>query len=346
MGKSSRIHNLDYLRGLAAFGVMIFHYFSWTYGSQTSNSFLERVGYYGVSIFYILSGLTLYHVYFKKMTPTKIEIYSFIRKRIFRIFPLLWLVTICAILLSRKIPNLGDLFLNLSGLFGFVKWDTYFSAGIWSIGNEIVFYLFFPFFIYFTKSKKYLMIILSILITCFFLHFTFYRLNGVDDNFWSLYINPLNQVFLFLAGFLIGLFFSNKNIRNIICISLILVPLLIFIFFPVKGELTNLVLGWNRIFFTLICISICIGFYKIQLNLPKILHQPLAYVGEISYSVYLLHPLIFRIITFATTKAKVSLDSNYRIVISIVLTLFLSSISFNRFEKYFIRLGNKVRIGS
>jgi len=42
------------------------------------------------------------------------------------------LATIIAIILSGKMPNPFDLFLNLSGLFGFVKWDAYFSPGIWS----------------------------------------------------------------------------------------------------------------------------------------------------------------------------------------------------------------------
>jgi peptidoglycan/LPS O-acetylase OafA/YrhL len=115
---------------------------------------MGRLGIYGVSIFYVLSGLTLYYVYYEKIKPSKEDIISFFKKRVFRIFPLLWLVTIIAILLSRKMPGFTNLFLNLSGLFGFLRWDKYLSPGVRSIGNELVFYIFFPFFILSIKSSN------------------------------------------------------------------------------------------------------------------------------------------------------------------------------------------------
>ena len=142
----NRLYSLDYLRGLAAFGIMIYHYFSWISGSFSADTFMARVGIYGVSVFYVLSGLTLYYVYYDKMKPSRQDITSFFKKRLFRLFPLLWLVTIAAIFLSKEMPNFYNLFLNLTGLFGFIKWDIYFSTGVWSISNELVFYVFFPLF--------------------------------------------------------------------------------------------------------------------------------------------------------------------------------------------------------
>ncbi len=119
----NRLYNLDYLRGFAAFGIMMYHYLSWTFGSFTADSFMGRVAIYGVSVFYILSGLTLYYVYYERMRPSKDDLISFFKKRVLRIFPLLWLVTFASILLSGKIPDIGNLFLNLMGLFGFIRWD-------------------------------------------------------------------------------------------------------------------------------------------------------------------------------------------------------------------------------
>lgn len=110
---------------------MIYHYLTWTLGIFSADTFMGRFGIYGVSIFYVLSGLTLYYVYYDKMKPSKEEIVSFFKKRAFRIFPLLWLVTFVAIFLSRKIPDFTNLFLNLSGLFGFIRWDKYFSPGVY-----------------------------------------------------------------------------------------------------------------------------------------------------------------------------------------------------------------------
>ena len=129
-----RLHSLDYLRGLAAFGIMIYHFFTWWVGSFPAESFMGRVGIYGVAVFYVLSGLTLHHVYFAKMAGLR-DVRSFGVKRVFRIFPLLWIVTIAAVILAQRIPDWSDLVLNLTGLFGFVKWDAYFSTGVWSIAR-------------------------------------------------------------------------------------------------------------------------------------------------------------------------------------------------------------------
>lgn len=340
----NRLYNLDYLRGLAAFGIMIYHYLSWTLGKFSADTFMGRLGIYGVSIFYVLSGLTLYYVYYDKMKPSKEDIVSFFKKRIFRIFPLLWLVTIVAIILSRKSPDFYSLFLNLSGLFGFIKWDTYFSAGVWSIGNELVFYAFFPFFILFSKSYKPLMALLAITILGLYLYFAFNKLNQdlTLSEQWRNYVNPLNQVFLFLGGFLIGRFLHNVKIKNSIVITLLLLGLILFIFYPVTGDTINLVTGVNRLIFTACCFLICISFYKMTFTLPKFIHKPLTLLGEASYSVYLLHPIVYSVTGIALTissKYLFHFPESVRLIISVISTLIISYFVYQRFEKYFMKLG-------
>lgn len=335
-----RLHNLDYLRGLAAFGIMIYHYLSWTVGKASSETFLGRLGIYGVSTFYVLSGLTLYYVYYDKMQFNKEEIISFFRKRIFRIFPLLWVVTIVAIILSGKTPDFYHLFLNLTGLFGFIKWDKYFSAGAWSIGNELVFYVFFPFFILFAKSFKLLMILLSLIILGIYLYFAFIKLNPdlpLSEQ-WINYVNPLNQVFLFLGGFLIGLFLHNIQIKNTIVIALLILGLGLFILYPTSGDTINIVTGVNRLIFTACCFLICISFYKMTFTLPEFVHKPLAILGETSYSIYLLHPIVFKLIAIACTNLFHFPEST-RLIVSVILTLIISYYMYQKFEKYFMKLG-------
>jgi peptidoglycan/LPS O-acetylase OafA/YrhL len=340
----NRLYNLDYLRGLAAFGIMIYHYLSWTLGKFSADTFMGRLGIYGVSIFYVLSGLTLYYVYYDKMKPSKEDIVSFFKKRIFRIFPLLWLVTIVAIILSKKSPDFYSLFLNLSGLFGFIKWDTYFSVGVWSIGNELVFYAFFPFFILFSKSYKPLMALLAITILGLYLYFAFNKLNQdlTLSEQWRNYVNPLNQVFLFLGGFLIGRFLHNVKIKNSIIITLLLLGLSLFIFYPVTGDTINLVTGVNRLIFTACCFLICISFYKMTFTLPKFIHKPLTLLGEASYSVYLLHPIVYSVTGIALTissKYLFHFPESVRRIISVISTLIISYFVYQRFEKHFMKLG-------
>ena len=341
-----RLFNLDYLRGLAAFGIMMFHYLSWTVGEFTVDTFMGRLGIYGVSLFYILSGLTLHYVYYDKMTISKDGILSFFKKRIFRIFPLLWLITIIAVIGYRKWPDFTDLFLNLTGLFGFVRWDKYFSAGVWSIGNELVFYVFFPLFILLIKKNKPLMVLLSTIIMGLYLYFAFVKLNPelLLKHQWKNYVNPLNQLFLFLGGFLIGHFLHNIKIKNIYLIILLLISLLLFALYPVTGDMINIVTGMNRLFFTVCCFLVCICFYKISYRFPDFIHKPLTLLGEASYSVYLLHPLVYKFTSgvfgiFSTYVFNIS--TAVLMPLAIVETLILSYFVYQYFEKYFMKVGNR-----
>lgn len=339
----NRLHNLDYLRGIAAFGIMIYHFSSWSFGSFSADTFMGRLGIYGVSIFYVLSGLTLHHVYYNKMKPSVEDVLAFFKKRVLRIFPLLWLVTIISIVISRKVPNFMDLFLNLTGLFGFVKWDRYFSPGVWSIGNELVFYVFFPFFVYFSKTFRSLMILLSLIILGVYLYFAFVIL---DPNLtlveqWKDYVNPLDQVFVFLGGFLIGFFLRDVKISASILLLSLTFGVLLFMLYPVAGDPINLVTGMDRSVFTLCCFLISISFYKLQFKLPTFIHKPLSLLGEASYSVYLLHPIIWTVNGMALEAFEQhSLHplAAVRVGFSVIVTLVVSYYVYHYFEKYFMRL--------
>jgi len=323
---------------------MIYHFLLWTFGKFSADTFMGRLGLYGVSIFYVLSGLTLYYVYYDKMKPSKEDIISFFKKRVFRIFPLLWLVTIVAILLSRKIPDFTDLFLNLSGLFGFISWDKYFSAGVWSIGNELVFYVFFPFFILFIKRFKPLMILLTLILFGLYLYFAFVKLNpdlSLSEQCKN-YVNPLNQVFLFLGGFLIAFLLHDTKIKNSAVVFLLFLAFGLFIFYPATGDTINIATGTNRLIFTASCFLICICFYKLTFKFPEFIHKPLTLLGEASYSVYLLHPIVWALTSFVFglfSKYIFNFPVGARIILSVLSTLIISYYVYQYFEKYFMNLG-------
>jgi peptidoglycan/LPS O-acetylase OafA/YrhL len=327
---------------MAAFGIMIYHYLSWTLGKFSAETFMGRLGIYGVSIFYILSGLTLYYVYYDKMKPSQVDVLSFFKKRVFRIFPLLWLVTITAVLLSGTKPDFTNLFLNLSGLFGFVRWDKYFSAGVWSIGNELVFYVLFPFFILFIKRFKPLMILLALVLFGLYLYFAFVKLDpAVNLNEqWKNYVNPLNQVFLFLGGFLIGFLLRDSIIKNWVIVLLLFLASVLFAFYPATGNTINLVTGVNRLIFTATCFITCICFYKMTFKFPTFIHKPLTLLGEASYSVYLLHPIVWSL-TGIFSEYVFNYPVSVRLILSVLSTLVISYFVYQYFEKYFMKLGRR-----
>ncbi|MFT3907825.1 MAG: acyltransferase [Ferruginibacter sp.] len=346
-----RLYNLDYLRGLAAFGIMIYHYTAALYGAHSAATFLGRLGMYGVSIFYILSGLTLYLVYHSKMTGSKNDILAFAKKRFFRIYPLLWLATISSIIISKTSPDILRLILNLTGLFGFIKWDASMAIGTWSIGNELVFYAFFPVFIILMNKSKAGLAVLSFIIAGVYLYFAFCIIdpNKTLAEQWNNYINPLNQLFLFLGGFLTGMIFKNINISTTINLAILCCGLGLFIFYPASGDKIAILTGFNRIIFTVSSFLICLGFFKTTIKFPHIIHKPLTWPGEASYSVYLLHMLVYFVLTFFFKLSAThffDFPVLFKLAANIIVTLFLSYFVYQKFEKYFMKLGQPKKTGT
>jgi peptidoglycan/LPS O-acetylase OafA/YrhL len=336
-----RIHNLDYLRGLAALGIMVYHFHLWGIGDMGADTVGKKVGFYGVSIFYVLSGLTLYHVYFSKLEYKRIDIIDFFIKRIFRIFPLLW-VTIVGTLILVGMRGWLTVLLNITGLFGIFKWNDYIGTGVWSIGNELVFYLFFPVLLFLLKKQKILFTLLGSFLFGFYVYTSFYtlavfpELNKVS---WSIYINPLNQIFLFLSGILIGHFTQYKYFSQLFVSLLLLISLLIFVFYPVYGEAISLIKGTPRMVYTILCIIICFCFYKLEYKLPTHANNMLGGLGEISYGLYLLHPLVWKILE---ENNFFNLPVVGRFILAGILSIIISYIVYQKFEKYFISIGRRV----
>lgn len=334
---AKRLVALDYLRGLAAVGIMIYHYSMWSLGSiYQSDTFLGRIGIYGVSIFYILSGLTLYHVY-GAVETNKERIGRFFLKRFFRIYPLLWLATLGTLIVFSTPLNWHKLLLNVTGLFGFIQWDGYIATGAWSIGNELVFYAFFPIFVHFSQKSKVAFYGISALIVGIGFYFAFFHLDPAlsFDEQWKDYVNPLNQLYLFLSGFWIGWLFSNSNFEAIWLRIALVFLLAAFFYIPVNGPQLNLVVGAERIILSAVCIAICLVFYKGKLEIPGWVGRFFSILGEISYSIYLLHPIVFWIL--ANNLNLLGMD---RLWYALPATLVVSFISYFLFEKSFMRLGN------
>jgi len=334
MIKTNRLVWLDYLRGLCAISIMLHHYLAWTTNFESAR-YTTRIGLYGVSLFYILSGLTLYLVYKNKFKFNIQSISSFFIKRIFRIFPLLWLVTFVAIILKGNNVYV-DWFLNFSGLFGFFSWAGGIATGVWSIGNELVFYAFFPFLLFFAVKNRNLFILTGLLILAIYLYFAFSILPKNTSLNWKDYVNPLNQLFLFYGGIAIGLFFEKIKLNNYYLVIILLISILFFVFYPVSGDRLIFVSSYNRLIFTLLCLSICLCFFKIDWSLPRFLEYPLAKFGEATYSIYLIHPIIWEIVGLKLN------NSFFKMIVSVILTILISLFIYYKIEKKFIHLGSRI----
>ena len=348
VSEKPRLHGLDYLRGLSAFGIMLYHCYSWTLGTQPASSLLGRIGIYGVATFYILSGITLGYVYQSTLQPNISNLWTFYKRRIYRIFPLLWLATLASIVLSKHVPSIIDLFLNLTGLFGLFKWNTYFATGAWSIGNELTFYLVFPIAIFLYRYIRIGFGLLLVTALGLFIYFAYQLLNqGLPlAGQWHTYTNPLNQVLLFLAGFTISTLINPSKSKLSFCLSAMILGGLLFWLIPVQGNAIQLVTDNNRLLFGIACLLICGGFFRTTYA-TSWLEKLLAQLGQSSYSLYLLHPIIYAVVKVAfslAAKRGIPVASPLIIITTVLVSLVASRISYIYFETYFISISHRQKV--
>ena len=334
-----RYESLDYFRGLCALSIMMYHYFGWTFGHFKADNILGRFGVYGVSLFYVLSGLTMFLVYFNKFTFSFSFYKDFYVKRFFRIFPLMWLVIVVEYFVLGTENTLWKQFIIASGLFSVFDWAASTPLGMWSIGNELSFYLLLPFIFWCLKKGWFSSLLISITIFAAYVYFAYFMFNPLyeETSENSNYKNPLNQAALFLGGILIGFFFKKIEIKSTYAYVIALIGLLLFFFFPAHGDLRLIFIGNYRIAFTLICFIITIGFFKMNVDgLNKRVKNIFSWLGEISYSLYLMHGLIWSIIILTGIKIRFVLP------IALIGTFVMSHLVYQYIESPARNLGYKL----
>ena len=142
-GPSGTIVSVQYLRGIAAFMVLVNHV-AWKLqqrGSHVLDGF--SIGEAGVDIFFVVSGFIMCHI----TAGPRIDIREFIRNRCIRILPLYWILTTVALAIYLIAPDRvntsgGTTHVLASYLLVPVKGKFLVQAG-WTLSYEFYFYLVF-----------------------------------------------------------------------------------------------------------------------------------------------------------------------------------------------------------
>ncbi len=336
---------LDYLRGLMALSILVFHFDKWTSGHWDAASIQGKLGVYGVSVFFVLSGMALTSTYQQKMKADWRSMAAFAIKRGFRILPLLWVATGITLLLDDVPRSLGVVLLNFSGLFGFVDPSKDIATGAWSIGSELVYYALFPAMLLETRRKKWLIWIL----TGLFGGFSFYRAfmwpfwpNASEQaEWWPYYVQAPLHAFFFVAGMALATYrryfetWSPKIWRLLLGMSAAL-----FVGIDVGADPQILVAGNTRIIFSA-CAVLATAAWSFGVNVSGAGAGVLAWLGSISYALYLLHPLVFRAVKAAITRSG-SMSEVLLLPLAFGISLIASHVVYRLLEKPCMRFGSKL----
>lgn len=337
-GENSPLHSMEGLRGIAVFLVFWVHYSSlvepWISGSSIYVSeFIHSFGNTGVDLFFVLSG---YLIYGSIINSKKFSSLRYSKRRVQRIYPTFLVVFAAYIFLSFVFPDSSKLppgviekviyivqnLLLLPGIFDITPIITV----AWSLSYEVFYYLVIPIVVFLLNIKSWKVtnriwfwLSTSILLLAFFAYFG----------------GPIRLV-MFIAGILLFEIYSNNQFTlRKGGTRFLLIALAIFgfrSFFDISYTLSVL-----AIFILFLMLCLC-AFNPHSYAYKWLIFSPLRWLGNMSYSYYLIHGLTlnfcFLIFAVITPSNYISDSIYYWLWIPLfALTLIVSFILFITIER-------------
>lgn len=341
-----KIKSIDYLKGIMALGIVLFHYNKFTGTAHNDVNFplfeLFEIFYVNggilVELFFMISGFCFFEFYSKKIINNEITKEQFFKRRFFRLYPLYMITTIIIVVLqiiySKVYGSFFDagvkldwlnIILNLFCLSrGYVNNVFYpYNGPAWFLNVIILDYILFYLINRYVKStKKKVSIMLVIIIF------------GIALKYFDMQLPVLNVevgrgLFNFFIGGILTYIYEivkEKNfIRNFLTIVLLIIMISVVIFLK-SSYYANVLLLFPAMFLFFILIDKYIPYSKILENL-----------GKISFSMYLWHycyMCFIKLIPF-----NFNYYSNFFLMFYLITLILLSYFSYVFIEE---KLGRKL----
>jgi peptidoglycan/LPS O-acetylase OafA/YrhL len=354
--KTKKIYfpNLDGLRSIAVFLVVVWHIEIHKVRFGFKQLFFNDTGFMGVSIFFLLSGfLITYILLTEKELNQKINFKAFYMRRILRIWPLYFFTLFFGFFIYPRGMSLSTLSMcllllpNIPFMLGHIH---PYVQPIWSIGVEEQFYLFHPQF-FRLKNKKATFIAIAVL-AIFLITFKEIGFKFPGNFFLStlanyLYYFRIEQLLMGSMGAIIVYGYNHHELNNNAFVRLLFskyVQILSWVYFAGHIFMTYFagkVFSNNALFVIavmLVVMNLCIPATSIiQLN-----KNFLRYLGKVSYGIYLLHNIVLISVLYLLKQYTSILNP---ILINVIvygltlpLTVLIAGLSYKYYESYFLRL--------
>lgn len=294
---AKEIRSLTGLRGVAACYVMAYHFRT---GWNPPRAIAELVnhGYLAVDLFFVLSGFVLTLTYGRRVA-TWAEYRGFLVKRLGRVYPLYFIATLGALFLWCDVGSVGTLTANALLVQSWGLADPY-LAPTWSISTELAAYIAFPALAIVMLRRTDTAALCAILAACA-LWWVATRSNaflgeeaadargGLLDIYVSTTAFPLLRCF---AGFVLGMAaYRLSGLRRLqtapgwatTALDLIICGLL--------------ALPGTDVAIVLLCVPLVVLLASVGGTVTAVLAcGPIYWLGLVSYSIYLDHRLVERVL--------------------------------------------------
>ena len=280
------------------------------FGCDSSASIL---GHLGVSIFFVLSGASLW-----LSNKGRMSVWIFFKKRFLAIYPLFWLCYVFVGLFVVKNYTFElkpPMLLTVFAMDGFLAYEipNYYLIGEWYLGCQILLYFTFPFLRkLWIKDHFFAFLTAGLVMTS---TFVFYNLNIMMERF------PLSHVFEFTFGFyLTGLLPQDRS--WIFALSQAVVSLFVsyLLMYRVPAPLIFKLASTGIVFTVfLLNISRLMDFSRFRVLI--------SFLSTYSYGAFLLHHVIIvRVLSMVGGKDLTTTDSYLLFASTVAVTFALSVI--------------------
>jgi peptidoglycan/LPS O-acetylase OafA/YrhL len=352
--------NLNGLRFIAALLVIIHHTEQIKSISNLSNYYSEYssirlLGKLGVVLFFVLSGfLITYLLLTEERKYNRVSIRKFYLRRVLRIWPLYFLIILCAFFV---LPFLGvfdlpghdsaSLYSNLSGkllLYALIlpnlALSVYgsipYASHSWSIGTEEQYYLVWPLVLRVVKKYRARLMVLIVVLYIAVEKFLVSPLAGAVPysrlmaSFWAAFnidcmaIGALFAILLFRESSLLSILLNRFTFNC--CVFLTGILLVAGVTFPYANYE---------------CYSVLFGVIILNLGANKNLrisleHKLLNYLGTTSYGIYMFHPVGIVLALFIC--AKLGFVTNWVLYpVTLLLSVGIAGVSYKYYESFFLK---------
>ena len=283
------------LRGVAAVWVVLFHL---ELGSTIP---IVRHGDLGVDVFFVLSGFILSHVYADRMDPYDVRQYlAFLRVRIARIYPLHLFMLLVLALAVIALPDFASEYPLAEQRFGassfvaslllvqnWVHWlPTCWNSPAWSLSAEWMAYLLFPAFMVATQHWRSRLVPLLLAGGALVAFIAALLLKGVDQPQVQGVPGMLRMGCEFACGCLLFRARANglrswpklveRGVLGLLLVCLLVDGLIFLALFPIAA-------------------IVLLAAQERGLITRALATRPAVFLGEISYSIYLVHWVVVQL---------------------------------------------------
>lgn len=348
--RTNRYGSIDGLRGYLALSVFVHHFMLTWYWKNTGHwyrpheLYFQNIGIIGVMMFFMITGFLFTSKLIKD--KGKINWVKLYKSRFYRIYPLyIFIIILISFVVFFYTDEAVKNYAKLAN--DYFKWFVFHGENIhthnhtsliiagvdWSLKYEWLFYLFLPILAFLLMFNRWILAILAIVSISFFLQ---------DYEIFT--ITTIHLTY-FVVGVVAAFLYTKKEkFKDFINLPIITM----FILFLLGKAIFSEHIFYKNVYYYTPILYVSIFFIAVALGndiFGFLKHKASILLGEISYSIYLMHGFIiyfiYTIIEPIDLKTITSLEHTYMMPFLVFIVVLISTKTYLYIEAPAIRFGKR-----